>query len=98
MKIWIYSAAIVLSIFLLLFFGLGLHRKPRWIRNFEEDEYGREQSFLHPAAVIDGLAVYRRGAGLLANRDVGHAAQRWKGESGPAQTPAESHGTGDALQ
>ena len=45
-KIWIYPTAVVLAVLLLIFFSLELHRRPRWIRNFEEEEYGRERPFL----------------------------------------------------
>ena len=47
----------------MLFFVLGLHRKPNYIQNFEEEEYGRERPFLQPVIVEDGLAVYAIGSG-----------------------------------
>lgn len=75
---WIYPTAIVLTVFLLVFFSLGLHRKPRWIRNFEGEEYGRCRPFVEPAAVVDGLAVYRVGAGepvLLFPYPHGHTTE-----------------------
>ena len=36
-KMWIYTALAVLGIFSVLFFSLGLHRKPQYIQNFEEE-------------------------------------------------------------
>jgi len=81
---WIYPTAIVPAVLLLFFFSLGLHRKPRWIRNFEADEYGRVHPFVEPEAVIDGLAVYRTGAGepvLLFPYPHGHTVEPM------AQTP-----------
>jgi Na+/H+ antiporter NhaC len=44
-KMWIYTALAVLGIFSVLFFSLGLHRKPQHIQNFEEEEYGRGHPF-----------------------------------------------------
>lgn len=52
-----------LGLFSALFFELGLHRRPRYIRNFEEEEYGREHPFPEPHSVVDGLAVYTAGRG-----------------------------------
>jgi hypothetical protein len=57
--------------------GLGLHRKPRYIRNFEE-EYGKEHPFVEPVSVIDGLAVYAVGSGepvLLFPYPHGHTVE-----------------------
>ncbi len=68
----------VLGIFLALFFGLGLHRKPRYIQNFEEEEYGREHPFVEPALVVDGLAVYSIGSDepvLLFSYPHGHTTE-----------------------
>jgi proline iminopeptidase len=59
----IYIALVVLAILAVLIFGLGLYRKPRYIQNFEEEEYGREHTFIEPASVVDGLAVYTVGSG-----------------------------------
>jgi proline iminopeptidase len=77
-RLWIYPTAIVLVVLLLLFFSLGLHRKPRWIRNFEEKEYARHIPFAEPVAVLDGLAVYRVGVGepvLLFPYPHGHTTE-----------------------
>jgi hypothetical protein len=77
-RMWIYPTAVVLVVLMLLFFSLGLHRKPNWIRNFEEDEYGGERPFVEPAAVVDGLAVYRVGAeepALLCPYTHGHTTE-----------------------
>jgi len=77
-KIWIYPTAVVLAVLLLIFFSLELHRRPRWIRNFEEEEYGRERPFLEPVAVVDGLAIYRVGVGepvLLFPYPHGHTTE-----------------------
>ena len=60
-KIWIYPTAVVLAVLLLIFFSLELHRRPRWIRNFEEEEYGRER-------------LPCPGARFLADRGLGYAA------------------------
>lgn len=59
----IYLALAVLVVLAVLVFGLGLHRKPRYIQNFEEEEYGRQDPFVEPDSVVDGLAVYRVGSG-----------------------------------
>jgi pimeloyl-ACP methyl ester carboxylesterase len=61
-----------------LFFGLGLHRRPRYIQNFEEEEYGKDQPFTEPAMVVDGLAAYAVGAGepvLLFPYPHGHTTE-----------------------
>ncbi|MEA3334741.1 MAG: alpha/beta hydrolase [Chloroflexota bacterium] len=42
---------------------LKLHRKPRYIRHFEETEYGGDRPFVEPISVNDGLAVYSTGCG-----------------------------------
>jgi proline iminopeptidase len=68
----------VLGILLAFFFGLGLHRKPRYIQNFEEEEYGRKHPFVEPASVVDGLAVYSVGSGepvLLFPYPHGHTTE-----------------------
>ncbi len=62
-KMWIYLLGAVLAILAVLFFSLGLHRKPRYIRNFEEEEYGREKPFVEPVSVAGGLAIYSAGSG-----------------------------------
>jgi proline iminopeptidase len=61
-----------------LFFGLGLHRKPRYIRHFEEAEYGEGESFLEPQLVNEGLAAYAIGGGepiLLFPYPHGHTTE-----------------------
>ena len=60
---WTYVALAILAILSALFFGLGLHRKPEYIQNFEEEEYGWEHPFLEPLSMDDGLAVYSVGRG-----------------------------------
>jgi pimeloyl-ACP methyl ester carboxylesterase len=62
-KMPIYIALAVLGILAVLFFGLGFHRRPQYIHNFEEEEYGREHPFVKPVSVADGLAVYTVGRG-----------------------------------
>jgi proline iminopeptidase len=77
-KLWIYPTLAVCGVCAALCFMLGLHRKPRYIRNFEAEEYGREHPFVEPASVIDGLAVYRIGRGepvLLFPYPHGHTTQ-----------------------
>lgn len=77
-KMWIYTALAVLGIFSVLFFSLGLHRKPQYIQNFEEEEYGREHPFVEPVSVVDGLAVYTVGSGepvLLFPYPHGHTTE-----------------------
>jgi pimeloyl-ACP methyl ester carboxylesterase len=77
-KMWIYAAVAVLGIFLVLFFSLGLHRKPQHIQNFEVEEYGREHAFVEPVSVLDGLAVYAVGSGepvLLFPYPHGHTTE-----------------------
>jgi len=49
-----------------------------FIRNFEEEEYGREQPFVEPESVVDGLAVYEVGDGqpvLLFPYPHGHTTE-----------------------
>jgi proline iminopeptidase len=62
-KMLIYIALSVLGILTVLFFSLGLHRRPQYIHNFEEEEYGQEHPFVEPVSVADGLAVYAAGKG-----------------------------------
>lgn len=42
-------------------FALGFFRKPKFIQNFEEGEYGRP--IIEPQSASDGLAVYTLGSG-----------------------------------
>jgi proline iminopeptidase len=75
---WLCLALVFVAVFAVLFFSLGLHRKPRYIRNFEEEEYGRENPFLEPASIEDGLAVYSVGNGepvLLFPYPHGHTTE-----------------------
>jgi proline iminopeptidase len=75
---WIYTALAVLVIFSLLFFSLGLYRKPQYIQNFEGQEYDREHIFVEPVSVVDGLAVYSVGSGkpvLLSPQPHGHTTE-----------------------
>jgi pimeloyl-ACP methyl ester carboxylesterase len=77
-KMWLYIILAVLGIFCVLFFGLGLHRNPRYIHNFEEEEYGGEHPFVEPVSVVDGLAVYSVGSGepvLLFPYPHGHTTE-----------------------
>jgi pimeloyl-ACP methyl ester carboxylesterase len=62
-KTLIYIVLGVLGILSMLFFSLGLYRRPQYIQNFEEEEYGREHPFVEPVSVVDGLAVYTAGSG-----------------------------------
>ena len=62
-KMLIYTALAVLVILAVLFFSLGMHRKPRYVQNFEEEEYGKEHPFVEPVSLVDGLAVYTAGSG-----------------------------------
>jgi proline iminopeptidase len=71
-------ALAVLGILSLVFFGLGLHRKPQYIHNFEEEEYGSANPFVAPVSVVDGLAVYSVGSGepvLLLPYPHGHTTE-----------------------
>ena len=75
---WVYIVLAILGIFAVLFFGLGLHRKPRYIRNFEEEEYGGQDPFVEPVSVTDGLAIYSVGSGepvLLFPYPHGHTTE-----------------------
>jgi len=77
-KILIYTVLAVLGILTALFFSLGLHRKPQYIQNFEEEVYGREVPFVEPVSVVDGLAVYTVGSGepvLLFPYPHGHTTE-----------------------
>lgn len=60
---WLYILSVLLAALLTIAFSLGFHRRPKTIRNFEEEEYGREQFYINPVAVSDGLAIYRVGEG-----------------------------------
>ncbi len=77
-KMWIYAALAVLGILVVLVFSLGLHRRPRYIQNFEVEEYGTEHPFVEPMSVVDGLAVYSVGNGeplLLFPYPHGHTTE-----------------------
>jgi proline iminopeptidase len=90
-KMLIYTALAVLVILAVLFFSLGLHRKPRYVQNFEEEEYGKEHPFVEPVSVVDGLAVYTAGSGepvLLFPYPHGHTTEPM------AQSPIASILTG----
>ena len=60
---WLVVIGITLGVSSVLFFSLGLHRKSRYIHNFEMEEYGGGQSFVESVSVADGLAVYDEGSG-----------------------------------
>ena len=53
----------ILVLILALATSLGLHRKPRYIRNFELEEYAGSQQNIEPHSVVGGLAVYTIGSG-----------------------------------
>jgi len=55
----------ILVLILALATSLGLHRKPRYIRNFELEEYAGSQQYIEPHSVVGGLAVYTIGSGEL---------------------------------
>jgi proline iminopeptidase len=77
-KMWIFVILAVFGVFVVLFFGLGLHRKPRYIHNFEEAEYGKVNPFVEPVSVVDDLAVYTIGSGepvLLFPYPHGHTTE-----------------------
>lgn len=77
-RMLIAAALVILGVFAILFFILGFHRKPDFIRHFEAEEYAREQPFVEPASVIDGLAVYSVGSGepvLLFPYPHGHTTE-----------------------
>jgi proline iminopeptidase len=77
-KMWIYIALVLFGILSVLFFSLGLYRKPHYVQNFEEEEYGKEHPFIEPASVVDGLAVYTAGSGepvLLFPYPHGHTTE-----------------------
>ena len=77
-KMWIFIVSIVLAVLLAIVFGLGLHRKPHYIQNFEEEEYGSEHPFVDPVSVVDGLAIYAVGHGepvLLLPYPHGHTTE-----------------------
>lgn len=77
-KRWFYGAAVVSAVFMTVFFVLGLYRKPDYVQNFEEEEYGREQPFVEPDSMANGLAVYDKGRGepvLLFPYPHGHTTE-----------------------
>jgi proline iminopeptidase len=76
--VWIYIAVAALGILGVLVFGLELYRRPCYIQNFEEEEYGREHPFVEPVSVVDGLAIYAMGHGepvLLFPYPHGHTTE-----------------------
>ncbi len=77
-KIMYTFGLLVLGVLLALFFALGLYRKPRFIQNFEAEEYGQEHPFIVPVSIVDGLAVYSVGSGepvLLFPYPHGHTTE-----------------------
>ena len=60
---WICMLLVVPAVFLAIVFSLGVHRKPQYIQNYEDEEYGREHAFVDPVSVVDGLAIYAVGHG-----------------------------------
>jgi proline iminopeptidase len=75
---WILLVALFLAVIAALFFGFGLHLKSSYIRNFEEEEYGQERTFVNPVSVADGLAIYSVGSGepvLLFPYPHGHTTE-----------------------
>jgi proline iminopeptidase len=68
---------IIIFLGVLVIFALGLHRPTHFIANFEEEEYAGD-SYLEPAAILDGLAVYDVGQGdpvLLIPYPHGHTEE-----------------------
>ncbi len=55
---WTAIALSVLGISVAIFRSVCFHRRTRFIRNFEEAEYGRTRPFVPPDSVVNGLAVY----------------------------------------
>ena len=77
-QIMIYLGLAAIGVFSVLVFGLGLHRKPLYISNFEGEAYGRARPFVEPVSVVDGLAVYSTGSGepvLLFPYPHGHTTE-----------------------
>ena len=75
---WICIVLVVLAVFLAILFSLGLHRKPQYLQNYEEEEYGSEHPFVDPVSVVDGLAIYTVGHGepvLLFPYPHGHTTE-----------------------
>ena len=75
---WIVILLVMIAVFLAIVFSLGLHRKPQYIQNFEEKEYGSEQPFVDPVSVVEGLAIYAVGQGapvLLFPYPHGHTTE-----------------------
>lgn len=69
---------IIVGLLTVLSFVLGLHRRPHYIQNFEEEEYGWDRPFVQPFSVTDGLAVYSIGSGdpvLLFPYPHGHTVE-----------------------
>lgn len=57
-------------------FSLGFHRRPCYIRNFEEEEYGREHPFVKPVSTDNGLAVYAVGTVVTFDVPVAYRSTR----------------------
>ena len=75
---WIFIVLVVLAVSLAIVFSLGLHRKPQYIQNYEEAEFGSEHAFVDPVSVVDGLAIYAMGHGepvLLLPYPHGHTTE-----------------------
>jgi pimeloyl-ACP methyl ester carboxylesterase len=65
---WVYPILVFLGLVSVVFFSLGLHRKARYIRNFEAAEYGQGYPFMEPMSVIEELAEMLRSADETLNR------------------------------
>ena len=75
---WICAVLVTIAVFLAIFLGLGLYRKPQYLQNYEEEEYGRQHPFVEPVSVVDGLAIYAVGHGepvLLFPYPHGHTTE-----------------------
>jgi pimeloyl-ACP methyl ester carboxylesterase len=60
---WLHILLILLATLPMIAFCLGVLRRPRTIRNFEEEEYNQERTFIKPLAVNHSLAIYTVGEG-----------------------------------
>jgi pimeloyl-ACP methyl ester carboxylesterase len=60
---WIIPTVGVLLLAGIIVFAFALHRRPRFIRNYEHGDRAQEHPFVEPVSVGDGLAVYAAGSG-----------------------------------
>lgn len=77
-RIVISFVVLLFAVGTLAYFALGLYRRPQYIQNFEQEVYGKEEGFLEPRTIVNGLAIYELGEGepvLLIPYPHGHTTE-----------------------